>query len=334
MPVGDSITQGSAGDYTWRYRLWKSLQAGGPADGVDFVGSRTALWNPQTGKQDNNRYYADPNFDQDHHAIWLRTLIDESLTIGPAIKALPAKPDVIVVDLGTNDYGRGASKSMTALRAFITNARAAAPGVDVVVLGLYRLYNVKARAYENASYVQGFNASLPTLAAQLDTPSQRVVASLVEPSFNAATMTWDGRHPTSQGELVLARAAAEGLQQIGVGSGWSGPATAQWPATGPTPTVAAASTTAFNLQWAHTVPGALAYRVEYRDVSANGPWKLVGTPAAGNGSFKIGGFPVGSTVTGRITPIRGEMAGQPGGTPQLILPTATPRSSKPWWQLW
>jgi hypothetical protein len=25
--VGDSITQGSAGDFTWRYRLWKHLAA-------------------------------------------------------------------------------------------------------------------------------------------------------------------------------------------------------------------------------------------------------------------------------------------------------------------
>ncbi len=334
MPVGDSITQGSAGDYTWRFRLWESLQTGGPAGGVDFVGTRNALWNPQTGKQDGNRFYADPNFDQDHQAIWLRTLIDESLTIGGTIKAMATKPDVIVVDLGTNDYARGASKSMTALRAFITNARAAAPGVDVVVLGLYRLYNVKGRAYENTSYVQGFNASLPTLAAQLDTPSQRVVAAPVEPAFDAATMTWDGRHPTPKGELVLARAASDALQTIGVGSGWDGASIAGWPAKGPTPTLTAASTTSFNLQWAHTTAGALAYRIEYRDVSGNGPWKLVGTPAAGNGSFKIGGFPVGSTVTARVTPVRGEMAGQQGATPQLTLPTALPRSSKPWWQLW
>ena len=40
--VGDSVTQGSAGDSTWRYRLWKHLEAttAGP---VDLVGPRNDL---------------------------------------------------------------------------------------------------------------------------------------------------------------------------------------------------------------------------------------------------------------------------------------------------
>ena len=36
MVVGDFISQGYAGDYTWRYRLWEWLRAG--AVDVDFVG--------------------------------------------------------------------------------------------------------------------------------------------------------------------------------------------------------------------------------------------------------------------------------------------------------
>ena len=40
--VGDSVTQGSAGDWTWRYRLWKHFDAAGVA--VDFVGPRNDLY--------------------------------------------------------------------------------------------------------------------------------------------------------------------------------------------------------------------------------------------------------------------------------------------------
>lgn len=39
--VGDSITQGSSGDYTWRYRLWDEHQSTDP--GYTFVGPRTDL---------------------------------------------------------------------------------------------------------------------------------------------------------------------------------------------------------------------------------------------------------------------------------------------------
>lgn len=335
LPVGDSITQGSAGDYTWRYRLWQSLQTGGPSAGVDFVGDRNTLWNPLTGKQDNNRFYADPSFDQDHHALWLRTLIDESKTIGAAINGLAAKPDVIVVDLGTNDYARGAANSMTALKAFVANARAAAPGVDVVVLGLYRLYNVKTRTYANVSYVSGFNSLLPSTAAALDTPSERVVAAPVEPTFDAAKLTWDGRHPTSQGELVLAKAAADGLRAVGVGSGWNGPDTASWPATLPAPTLVPASNGTIRVTWSNTqTPGALAWRLQYRDVTAGGPWILIGTPPAGTTAHTQNGLKIGSTYAFRISPVRGEMEGQPSTEVSATIPQPAPAPKKPWWQFW
>lgn len=41
MVVGDSITQGSSGDYTWRYRLWRHLTDRGVR--VDLVGPRDDL---------------------------------------------------------------------------------------------------------------------------------------------------------------------------------------------------------------------------------------------------------------------------------------------------
>ena len=117
MVVGDSITQGSAGDVTWRYRLSKHLQA--TPGVVDLVGDRTWLYDNITGQQGSTAY-ANSNFDQDHHAIWGRMLVDEVQTIGAAVTA--ANPDVMLVLLGTNDLTFGWSPQATANRTSSTAA--------------------------------------------------------------------------------------------------------------------------------------------------------------------------------------------------------------------
>ncbi|MBJ7472868.1 MAG: hypothetical protein JHD16_16295 [Solirubrobacteraceae bacterium] len=331
MPVGDSITQGAGGDYTWRYRLANSLRLNGPASGVDFVGSRTGLYDTVKYLQDWNQDYQIAEFDRDHHAVWLRTLIDETATIGPAIGALPAKPDVVIAALGTNDAARGAARSLTAMESLIRNARAAAPGVDVVVVGLYPLANLGNGALINQSYVAGFNAGLPALASRLSTPSERVVLAPLA-SFDPRTMTWDGRHPTSTGELVIARSVATALAELGVGGGWRGPSTAVWPAQGPTPSLIPASNGTVRVTWPVDTPGALAYRVTYRLVGTSA-WTLVGTLAANTPTVTAPGMKVGSSYEFAITPVRGAMVGVMGPRVTTTIPAPVPRS-KPWWQLW
>ena len=69
MVVGDSISHGSAGDYTWRYRLWKHLTGNGVA--VDFVGPRRGLFDSvrsPSGEVIDTNTYADRAFDSDHNA--------------------------------------------------------------------------------------------------------------------------------------------------------------------------------------------------------------------------------------------------------------------------
>ena len=65
--VGDSVTQGSRGDYTWRYFWWKNLEAR-DAD-VDFVGPTTGVFDNWNWKYTGTDAYADPNFDMDHAAV-------------------------------------------------------------------------------------------------------------------------------------------------------------------------------------------------------------------------------------------------------------------------
>src|SRR5260370_21486415 len=79
MIVGDLITQGSSGDYTWQYRLYKHLLA----DGVRarMVGPYGWLFNNVTGSQGDHSY-ADPNFEYANDAAWGMALFREKDAIG------------------------------------------------------------------------------------------------------------------------------------------------------------------------------------------------------------------------------------------------------------
>jgi lysophospholipase L1-like esterase len=91
--IGDSITQGKAGDWTWRYRLWQQLQSEGESD-VDLVGPADDL---RGGSED----YRDPDFDRDHAAQWGATLSPP--VYDPEALGRAFRPDVAVIELGVND---------------------------------------------------------------------------------------------------------------------------------------------------------------------------------------------------------------------------------------
>src|SRR4051812_44324765 len=67
MIIGDSVAQGSAGDWTWRYRVWKALTDAGVS--FDLVGPRNDLFD-NTTYEFGSQAYADPDFDRDHAALW------------------------------------------------------------------------------------------------------------------------------------------------------------------------------------------------------------------------------------------------------------------------
>lgn len=100
--VGDSVTQGSAGDWTWRYRLWKHFQAAGVA--VDSVGPRTDLYD-NVGDTYGSQAYVDPHFDQDHASRWGMMVDVPDVPIETLVEEY--QPDVVVEMLGFNDLVYG-----------------------------------------------------------------------------------------------------------------------------------------------------------------------------------------------------------------------------------
>lgn len=324
MIVGDSISQGSAGDFTWRARLWQSLQASPAAGTVDFIGSRRGLFNYAAGLQDGGTAYADPNFDQDHEALWGQKLATVASSIGSTLAAAPLKPTVLVVELGTNDVAAGASTTINNMRRLITAARQQAPGVDVLLLDPYPFWSKQYATYTNRDFTSALASGYASLASQLSTTAERVAVAPTS-SFDARSMTWDGRHPDPNGELVLASTVARGLAAFGIGDGPHLPATASWPATAAAPRLAV-SGGRVTATWRDETPGALGYGLDVRRVSVTaglGPWTRATQGPKTLVSWTSGVLAAGDVYQFRVVPLRNSMVGVPSPAVAVKIPGGT-----------
>lgn len=343
MILGDSISQGAAGDTTWRARLWQSLAASPAAGSVDFVGSRRSLFNYAVGVQDGGTAYADPAFDQDHEALWGMRLSAATSTITSVLAGVPARPDVLIVELGTNDVAAGAAQAAANMRTLIKRARLSAPGIDVLVMDPYPTWDQKYQTWANRDFVQAFSSAMRSLSTELSTASERVAAVPLT-DFDARAHAWDGRHPNATGELVIASAVARALTGLGIGDGPHLPTTATWAATGPAPTVTVNAQRVATVTWTDSTAGALDYAVQQRHRSATGAvltdWTRVALMARAVPTWTSPVLVAGDQYDFRIVPVRRAMSGTPGPATAVTVTAATaptpapaPRP-RPWWQWW
>jgi hypothetical protein len=264
MVVGDSISQGSSGDYTWRYRLYEHLVSDGLTP--QMVGPSNWLFNNVTSVQ-GDCTYADPVFENAHDATWGRMLADEMTTIQGEVSQ--SQPDYLLVLLGINDlsFGRTDVAGTEAnLRTFVANARAGNPKIKIV-LGL-----LLPKASEPAgltAQVAQYNGDLPGIAAQLSTSSSPVVVADDASAINTATDLWDGTHPNAEGEIKIAAGFADALaSDFGLGSAYPTPlpTVPTGPLVAPQLTVTPGDGQA-QLSWTLT-PGATGYMVWQENVTA------------------------------------------------------------------
>lgn len=206
MLYGDSITQGSSGDWTWRYRLWQTLVS--QSVKFDFVGPRSDVVTYST-RALGSLAYRQPYFDRNHAALWGTRFIGgyyQIATLTPVYQ-----PDVIVGLIGLSDLYNGvpASQLIDHWREQIAAARAAKPGIDVVLVPIPHTWYAGITAY---------NDSLRAMAAELDTADQRVIVTST-PSFSVWSDTFDFAHPSASGERKIAAAVAEAFGNLGIGNG-------------------------------------------------------------------------------------------------------------------
>lgn len=210
MPVGDSQTIGSAGEHTWRYRMWQHLRAtyGGP---FRIVGPRETLYDKATESPDSYEY-AEPDFPQAHLAGWGEGWIHMVPLIRDAVRVHRA--DVLLVSLGLIDLGFYTNAEQTAenVRAFVAEARAANPRIRIAVLPV--IPNVRAQSDAPfAAAVASFNDFLAKAVADLDEPRSPLL--LVSPplGYDIHLDTYDGTHPNESGEHRITEAFAEAMYQ-------------------------------------------------------------------------------------------------------------------------
>ncbi|MFJ3825926.1 GDSL-type esterase/lipase family protein [Streptomyces nodosus] len=209
MPVGDSMTIGSVGEHTWRYRMWQHLCAtyAGPCT---LVGPREALYD-KTADAPTSYAYAEPDFPRTHLAGWGEGWLHKAPLIADAVRQ--SRADVLLVALGLIDLGFYTDAEQTAdnARAFVTRARTANPRIHMVLLPV--IPNVRAQTDTLfAAQVALFNDLLEKTVADLDEPrSPLLLAS--PPAYDLHRDTYDGTHPNAHGEHRIAEAFAEAMHQ-------------------------------------------------------------------------------------------------------------------------
>ncbi|MFE5963017.1 GDSL-type esterase/lipase family protein [Streptomyces rubiginosohelvolus] len=229
--VGDSMTIGHAGDFTWRYRMWQHLEAF-PGLPYEIVGPRSTLYDAEAGAPVSHAY-ADPSFPpaaRRHLSGWGEGWLHMAPVIGDAVRETEA--DVLLVSLGLIDLGFYTDAEQTAAnaRAFITAARTANPRLRMVLLPVIPNIRAETDAPFAASCAH-FNELLAKALADLDTPSSPLLAASRPPGYDIHTDTYDGTHPGPSGEHLLAATFADAMHQAwGLGGPYAGGPTARVPA--------------------------------------------------------------------------------------------------------
>jgi len=220
MPIGDSMTIGSAGEHTWRYRLWQHLcdTYNGP---FTLVGPRETLYDKATDEP-TSYAYADPDFPRAHLAGWGEGWLHMAPLVAGAVRESGA--DVLLVSLGLIDLGFYTNAEQTAenVRTFVARAREANPRIHMVVLPV--IPNIRAEADASfATQVASFNDLLAKTVADLDEPRSPLLLASTPPSYDIHRDTYDGTHPNTSGEHKIAAAFTEAMYQgWGFGRSYTG----------------------------------------------------------------------------------------------------------------
>ncbi|GIG70612.1 cellulose binding domain-containing protein [Phytomonospora endophytica] len=189
MPLGDSIT---AGPGCWRALLWDHLRSDGYTD-LDFVG----------GVADGGGCGYGFTYDGDHegHSGLAATALAANGQLPSWLAA--ARPDVVVMHLGTNDMWGGYIPTDNVIAAYTTligQMRAQNPAMRVVVAQIIPMHGC-ATCPEDAVEL---NRRIPAWAAGLTTAASPISVVDQWTGFDVAADTYDGVHPTDSGFRKMA----------------------------------------------------------------------------------------------------------------------------------
>ena len=202
--VGDSMTIGSTGDHTWRYRMWQHLCTLG--EPFTVTGSRTALYDKAADAPVSNDY-ADPRFPphaRRHFAGWGEGWLHLAPLIGAELRS--QRPDVLLISLGLIDLGfyTVAEQTVANTERFVAEARAANPSIRMVMLPVIPNTRATLDPYF-ADQCAELNARTAKVVSELDTPASPL---LLRPG--AARLRHPARHVRRHPPQRAGRAPARG----------------------------------------------------------------------------------------------------------------------------
>jgi lysophospholipase L1-like esterase len=184
LPVGDSITLGSGTPGGYRAPLYQLLTNAGYS--VDFLGTQTA---------NGAASLPDPD-----HAGYGGYRIDEIDSIILSTLDAVAEPDVILLLIGTNDYGEGydTANATNRLEALIAKMATNRPNSRIIVANLL----VRNEPF-NSQIQTNFNPFVPGICDRQRSMGRKVYFNDLRNAITAADLA-DSVHPNQLGYNKLA----------------------------------------------------------------------------------------------------------------------------------
>jgi len=278
MVVGDSISQGMEGDYTWRYRLANHFTSTGTA--VDFVGPWTGTNALQaemnSGPYHSGAYRPGISFDNDNLAQWGWQMHQAKDVI--ASRVATYAPDYLLVELGFNDLGWGVNGPDGVLNDFewfVYWARTAKPDIRIAVANV--VHRTPIDVVPNLpSMITEYNTKLAARVGAISNFTSPVVMVDIDSPYDEYRDAYDGLHPGIRGEHVIAKAFADTVSsQLGLGAGYGAiPTSLPAPLTPGAPGSISATPVddKVKVAWPH-VFGATAYEYYQRDATVGAPFQ-------------------------------------------------------------
>lgn len=192
MPLGDSITEGTATPGGYRIGLWQRLAGGGYT--TDFVGSQ---FNGPGSLGDH---------DHEGHPGWRIDEIDANI-----VGWLNAhQPKTVLLHIGTNDILQNfnVSTAPNRLSALIDRITTTAPNAEVFVAQITPL-----GWPEGDATVNSFNAAIPGIVQSKVNAGKKVHLVDMHSALTAADLD-DGVHPTAGGYDKMAAVWYRALQSV------------------------------------------------------------------------------------------------------------------------
>lgn len=222
MIIGDSITQGYEGDYSWRYRIWQWFEK--QKYSVDFVGPYAGTHSDYSSYEPSvNGGYAEDieeDWDSDHFSLWGHTIWQFKDKIHQQV--LIDEPDMLLVELGFNDmFWRGYSPPdiLSLMKEFVDNARAAKPNIVLALADIPQMLD--GDHGDIPITTDAYNVLLEKTIPEWSTELSPIKLVRFREHYTcggkSCNSTHDGLHPNALGEFELAVAFSETLVELGIG---------------------------------------------------------------------------------------------------------------------